>query len=176
MSEKMYPPHHPTRNSGFVLIAISIFAFLVSVQFLLLSIITPSLVVWLIVFLIVVGITYGILKFIGYALKNEPRRVILSDTSLIVENELAQNKRELEIPFASIVSVNEAKAFIVEVDNPQYEKYKAWHRGLVIDWLENGEERRSTLSERDTREFDDLMDEVFTRAPEWTRGPRFYER
>jgi hypothetical protein len=174
MSQKIYQPHNPVRNCGFYIVAASIIAFMLSVAFLVLSVSAPGWPVWLVVFSIVMVLWLLSLVLISRFLKNEPRRVILTDGTLIVENKNGQ--REAEIPFTSITAVYEAKSFIVNPNEPQYEKYKVWHRGLVIDWLENGEEHRHTLSERNTTEFDDLMDEVFARSPEKARGPRFYER
>ncbi len=172
--EKVYQPHYPTRNSGFIIIAISIILFMVAVVFIVLGNIGAGWLVWLIVILIMIGIWLGMLKAIAIALKNDPRKVTLTDEKLVVETPTGE--RELEIPFAAIIAVNEGKAFIVDVDDPQYDKYKLWYRGLVIDWLDGETERRDHLSERNTAEFDELMDDVFNRAPESTRGPRFYER
>jgi hypothetical protein len=172
--DKVYLPHYPTRNSGFIIIAISIILFMLAIVCIVLGNIGPGWLVWLIAFLVMVGIWLGMLKAIAIALKNDPRKVTLTDERLIVET--PDGKRELEIPFADIIAVNEGKAFIVDVDDPQYEKYKLWYRGLVIDWLDGETERRDHLSERNTAEFDELMDDVFNRAPEPTRGPRFYER
>lgn len=174
MTQKIYEPHHPTRNSGFVIIAFSILFILVSVAFLVLSTMNPGWAVWLIVELVMVGLWLLSLKLIANALKNEPRRVILDEAKLWVETE--DGKRELEIPFDKITAVNEGKAFIVSTDDPQLEKYKTWYRGLVIDWRDRETEVRSVLDERNTREFDELMDEVFARSPEGTQGERFYER
>ncbi|MEI7555525.1 hypothetical protein [Candidatus Chlorohelix sp.] len=174
MTQKIYEPHHPTRNSGFVIIAVFSLFILLSVAFLVLSTMNPGWSVWLIVELVMVALWLLILKLLANALKNEPRRVILDEAKLWVETE--DGKRELEIPFDKITAVNEGKAFIVNTDDPQLEKFKTWYRGLVIDWREGETEVRSVLDERNTREFDELMDEVFARSPEGTQGERFYER
>jgi hypothetical protein len=171
---KVYQPLHPTRNCGFYIVAASVILGLLTVGFIVLGAMSAPGMVWLIVGLVLMLISVGILFAIGWALRNEPRRVILGEDELMVETE--DGKRELEIPYSKISAINEGKAFIVDVKDPQYEKYKLWYRGLVIDWQDGDTERRSYISERNTTEFDDLMDEAFARAPEPARGPRFYER
>ncbi len=171
---KVYQPLHPTRNCGFYIIAASILLSLLTIGFIVLGAMSAGGMVWLVVFVVLFVIWLGSLFGLNLALRNDPRRVILGEDEIMVETE--DGKRELEIPYAKIVAINEGKAFMVDVKDPQYEKYKVWYRGLVIDWRNGDTEQRSYISERNTAEFDDLMDEAFARAPEAARGPRFYER
>ncbi len=186
--QKIYGPRYPTSNAGFIFIAISIFFSLLTLAFFVVTIANqhrrgepgdgtfnwPFLFITVVASFLLFGLSLvGLRKF----LQNEPRRVTIDEQGMMVEKVSRRNRPgvvEVEIPFAKLISVDQEDKIVASEEAKGGFRFK----GLLVQWqAENSDEPQIyRLSERDIVEFDLLLDDVFTYAPEAARGLRIFDR
>lgn len=116
---------------------------------------------WTASLLIVAGtflVWLGMLAVMAFLMRNTPRAVRIEPGKLVVEE---LEKPAIEIPFADILFIRKAEAPV------SYMGYKASFRGALIHYKAGaeGEERDCLLSARDTRSFDELLEQLLALTP-----------
>lgn len=185
---KTYLPRYPTRNAGFVFLAISLALSIAPLAFFVTVIanqhrrgeVGEGSFNWL--FLAITVVVSLILFWLGLVgarriLKNEPRRVSLDKERILIES--APNKgqapiKEVEIPFTELISVDQEDKLVADETAKGGVRYK----GLLFQWQPNNaaEVQAYRLSERDVTEFDQLIDDIFAQIPVTARGQRIFDR
>ena len=175
----VFQPRYPTKSAGFVFIIITLILVLVTIVFLLNIFVNDHSKTdpdygqfnWVALFIsVLLGIALFSVSLIAIRkfLSNQPMRVILEQTQMIVQD--SNGKVLAIVPFAQVVNVSEAKQTLAKG------QYEASYKQVLVIWQEREREDRIILSERDTTNFDALMDRVWELCPEDAREMRTYER
>jgi len=176
-----FEPRYPNRNAGFIFICISFFFSYVLLALLAIGLANnpgrgeavqpfnwPFALGAFGVALILFGVSVLVTRRL---LQNDPRRVVLNDDRFRVEDPKGQLLAE--IVYNQVLRLDEADTVLTEG------QYNARYRGLLVTCQpENSAEepREFLLSARNTRDFEELMDELFPRVPESARGQRTFDR
>ncbi len=177
-AQHAYEPRFPNRNAGFIFIAISLFFTCVTGALLVIGLASnpvrgeqPREFSWsfaIVVFGVALVIFVVGMLISRRLLQNAPRRVVLTQAQFWVEDERGQ--RLVEIPYEQVTRLDEADTVLTEG------QYNARYRGLVVEWQAGEEKREFLLSARNTRDFEEMMDDLFPRVPEAARGERTFDR
>ncbi len=176
--QSAYEPRFPNRNAGFIFIGISLFVSYAIFAIIIIGIANnPSKELpnpgfnWAFTF-ITFGVALGLfaisMLIAERLLRNTPRRIILEAELLKIEDEKGQVLAQ--IPYSQILHLDEADTVLSEG------QYNARYRGLVVTWQEADQAREFLLSARNTRDFEEMMDDLFPRVAEIARGPRTFDR
>lgn len=173
-----FEPRYPTRTVGYFFLLIVLLLVVATLIFMVNVFVNDHPATdpaygqtnWLVALISVVigGAIFGaVVVAIRKFLSNVPQRVILDNNKIVIQAKDAQN---LQVTYNALTDLQEARQVLA---NGQYE---ASYKQIRVVWRDGDIVREKILSERDTTNFDELMDALWERCPEQVRGPRIFDR
>lgn len=176
---RIFQPRHPTRNVGYIFVVVTLALILVSLLFFFNLIINDHARnepeygqfnwVGLIISLLVGAVLFwGALWAVRKFLSNQPQRVILEAERFVVQND--NGDILATVHYQDVQRIEEAKETLAQG------QYEASYKQVRLEWYSLERQYYIILSERDTNDFDTLMDVLWEHCPEEARGPRTFDR
>ncbi len=176
---RSFQPRHPTRNVGYIFVVVTLAITLVSLLFFFNLIINDhsrndpeygqfNWVGLVISLLVGAALFWGALWAVRKFLSNQPQRVILEAERLVVQSDSGEVLATVH--YQDVQRIEEAKETLARG------QYEASYKQVRLDWYSLERHYDIILSERDTNDFDMLMDALWEHCPQDARGPRTFDR